>query len=183
MRHWLVVGLLAWVLASLVGQALERADDARQRWGRTTEVWVADRPLRAGERLDGAVGPRPWPDALVPPAAIRRAPSGARAAGPIDEGTALTGAMVEHDGGERRTLAVPVPEARLPVHEGDRVDVWATADPASVAEGATATRRVAVGARVAASTDRSVVLEVSPGQVAAVAEAGATATITLVGSR
>ena len=96
---------------------------------------------------------------------------------------AITDAMVERRGSERRTVALPVPTARLPVTEGDRVDVWATADPASVADGAPLTRRVAVGARVAAAAEGSVIVEVAPRDVAALADAAATATITLVGVR
>lgn len=180
-RHWLLVIVLAWLLASLVGQALERADQARARWGRTSAVWVADQPVRAGAPLAGALRHRRWPAALVPPAAIGEVPAGARAAGPIDAGTAVTGAMVEATVAERRTVAIPVDGARLPVHEGDRVDVWATADPAVAAEGTPATHRVASGARVVSSSDAAVVLAVAPGQVAEVAEAAATASVTLVG--
>ena len=180
-RHWLVVAALAWLLASLVSGALHRAERTREQWGRTTEVWVAERSLRAGEQLVGAVRIRRWPAALAPRAAVERVAPTARAAGPIDAGAAITGAMVERSGTERRSVALPLPDARLPVEDGDRVDVWATADPATVADGAAATRRVAVGARVASSTAGSVIVEVPPNQVAAVADAAATATITLVG--
>ncbi|WP_421118790.1 SAF domain-containing protein [Aquihabitans daechungensis] len=180
-RHWLLVAALAWVLAALVSGALHRADEARRQWGRTTPVWVAAHPLRPGERLHDAVRLRRWPAALVPAAAISDVDPGSRASTAIDTGAAITAAMVERPGGERRSVALPVPDARLPVEEGDRVDVWATADPATVADGAPATRRVAADARVVRSADASVVVEVSPGQVAAVADAAATATITLVG--
>ncbi|MCU1372460.1 MAG: hypothetical protein JWO77_3654, partial [Ilumatobacteraceae bacterium] len=83
-RHWLVVGLLAWALAALVGHAQERAETTRSRWGRTQAVWVADRPVRAGDPLHGAVRSARWPTALVPAAAVSRVAPGARAAGPID---------------------------------------------------------------------------------------------------
>ena len=59
--------------------------------------------------------------------------------------------------------------------------MWATADPTTLADGQATTRRVATGARVAAVTDRTVVLEVRPAQVEALAAASATATITLSG--
>ncbi len=183
MRHWLIVGVAAWVLASLVSGALHRADEARERWGRTTRVWVAARPVRPGERLDGAVRSHRWPAALVPAAAVDEVVPGARGASTIDAGTAITEAMVERHGGERRTVALPVSDAQLPVEAGDQVDLWATADPATVPDGAAATRRVATGARVVGSADGSVVVEVAPDQVAAVADAAATATITVVGVR
>ena len=51
MRHWLTVAALAWLLAALVNGTVQRADEARRQWGRTTPVWVADRSLRAGERI------------------------------------------------------------------------------------------------------------------------------------
>jgi len=180
-RHWLLVAVLAWLLASLVGHALARAEHARTRWGRTTTVWVVERPLRAGDELAGALRTEPWPVALAPGAAVRAPPAGARAAVAVDAGAPLTAAMVEARSAERRTVAVPVPDGHLPVQTGDRVDVWATADPAVTADGAPGTRRVAAGARVAEASGRSIVLEVAPAQVPAVAEAGAIATITLVG--
>ncbi len=40
-------------LLSLVSGALHRAERTREQWGRTTEVWVAERSLRAGEQLVG----------------------------------------------------------------------------------------------------------------------------------
>jgi len=180
-RHWLLVGLLAWLLAALVSHALGRADQARERWGRTTVVWVADRALGAGDDLDGALRPARWPAALVPAAAVTDPPADARAAAAVDAGTAITSAMVERAGAERRTVAVPLPDAHLPVENGDRVDVWATTDPAVTGDGVASTRRVASGARVTGSSRGSAVLEVAPAQVAAITEAAASATIALVG--
>lgn len=178
----MLVAVLAWALAALVGNAVEQADDARLRWGRTTTVWVADRALTAGEPFAGAVRSRPWPAGLVPEAALRSIPRRARAAGPVDPGTPLTGAAVERPPVARRTISIPVPEAGLPVEVGDRVDVWATADPAAVADDrGQETRRVASAARVVRSGDRAVVIEVRPAQVESVADAAASATITLVG--
>lgn len=180
-RRWLVVLALAWLLASIVGTARDQADAARARWGRAAAVWVVDRPVRAGEPLGGAVRRTRWPAALVPHAVVAHIPTGARSAGPLDEGTPVTAAVIADDGPRRQTVAVPVGEARLPVEAGDRVDVWATSDPATTADGDALTRRVAVDARVASSSDRAVVLEVAPAQVDAVATAAATATVALVG--
>ena len=180
-RHWLLVAVLAWGLATVVGRAQDQADTARSQWGRTTSVWVAQRPLRAGDPFAGAVRAERWPRAQAPAAALAAVPAGARASGPVDAGAALTTGLIEPAGPGRRTIAVPLAEAHLPVRAGDRVDVWATADPAAVADGEPATRRVAADARIATASARSVVLEVDPAQVAAVAEAGSTATITLVG--
>jgi Flp pilus assembly protein CpaB len=180
-RRWLLVAALAWLLVALVDGAVDRAEAAEARWGRTRRVWVADRPVAGGDRLAGAVRSRSWPAALVPDAALARVPDEARAASAIDPGAPLTAASIEVRTTERRTVAVPVPEARLPVEAGDRVEVWATSDPAAVADGDRATRRVATGARVASASDRTVVLEVRPSQVEALADAAASATLTLVG--
>lgn len=181
LRHWLLVAALAWLLAALVSHTLDRAEQARERWGRTAWVWVADRPLRAGDGLDGALRRERWPSALAPDAAVADPPAGGRTAADVDAGSVVTESMVERRRSVRRTVAVPLPDSHLPVEEGDRVDVWATADPSTTAEGTAPTRRVASGARVIGSARGSVVLEVAPGQVATVAEAAASATIALVG--
>ena len=166
-RHWLVVAVLAWVLAALVTSAVDRAETTQRRWGRTAPTWVVDRPVRADEVLDGALRRERWPVALLP-ATTAQPPPGARAA------VALAGA----DG---RTVALPLPDAHLPVREGDIVDVWATSDPAVAEDGTADAQRVATGARVVATQEGGVVLEVDPDRVAGVAEAGASATISLVG--
>lgn len=181
-RRWLLVAGLAWSAAALVDRALDQAQDAEERWGRTTVVWVAERPLGAGDRLAGSLRQETWSRALIPDAALDLVPADARAAGRLDPGTPVTAGSLEQRTAARRTVAVPVPDAGLPVDDGDRVEVWATADPTTVADGETATRRVAADARVVRATDRTVVLEVRPAQVEALAAAAATATVTLVGA-
>ena len=185
MRHWLVVVVLAWLLAALVTSSLDRAAEARDRWGRTTLVWVAARPLQAGDPLRGALHARRWPAGLVPAEAVRRPNAGQRAATPIDAGTVLSGAMVARTRTDRRSVAVPLPDSHLPVEPDDRVDVWATGTPGGVAEdggaGDPPTRRVAVDARIVRPSAGGVVLEVAPSEVPAVTEAAATATVALVG--
>ena len=120
-RHWLVVAVLAWILAALVTSAVGRAETTQRRWGRTAAAWVAVRPLRAGDALDGALREERWPEALLPPSAARPQP-GTRAAAPIDEGSVVTDAMVARPEAAGRTVAVPLPDAHLPVREGERVD-------------------------------------------------------------
>ncbi len=179
-RHWLVVAVLAWVLAALVTSAVDRAETTQRRWGRTAPTWVVDRPVRADEVLDGALRRERWPVALLP-AATAQPPPGARAAVALDAGVVLTDAMVARAGADGRTVALPLPDAHLPVREGDIVDVWATSDPAVAEDGTADAQRVATGARVVATQEGGVVLEVDPDRVAGVAEAGASATISLVG--
>jgi Flp pilus assembly protein CpaB len=179
-RHWLLVAVLAGLLVALVGHALARADQTRRRWGSTTVVWIAAHPLRRGDDLAGALRREQWPAALVPDAAITE-PSTGRAATALDAGVVVTSAMVERQTTLRRTVAVPLPDAHLPVVEGDRVDVWATAEPGATVDQGEATRRVATDARVVDASRGSVVLEIAPSQVPSVTEAAAAATVALVG--
>jgi hypothetical protein len=178
-RHWVVVVVLAWVLAALVSSSLDRAAATQDRWGRTTLVWVAAHPLRPGDPLRDAVRARRWPAGLVPAAVARRPTADQRAATPIDAGTVLSDAMVARARTDRRAVAVPLPDAHLPVDPDDRVDVWATA--ADAPDGVPRTRRVAVDARVVRRSDGAVVLAVAPSEVPGVSEAAATATVSLVG--
>lgn len=184
LRYWLAVAVLAWVLASMVGHAVTSADDAQRRWGRTTKVWVTDRALRPGDRLTGAIHAQRWPNGIVPPAAVDVVAPEARAAVPLDPGAPLTRSAIDptgRGGPGRRTMAVALPDARLPVSEGDRVDVWATADPSAAGAARSRSRRVATDAVVVSSSARSVVLAVPSRQVAPLAEAAATDILALVG--
>ena len=183
-RYWLLVGAVALVLATVVGRSLDRAESTRRGWGRTRLVLIAARPIRTDEPLAGAVRRERWPTGLVPPAALTALRPDARAVGPLDPGTPITSAsLADQHRADHRTVAVALPDAHLPVEPGDVVDVWATTDPSLVADGEQATRRVAVRVRVEAVRDASVVLVVAPAQVAALADAASTATISLVGTR
>ncbi|QXC63265.1 hypothetical protein KSP35_11030 [Aquihabitans sp. G128] len=173
---------LAAATAGLTGRLVAAAQAERERWGETRPVLVADRPLAAGDPLAGAVRTVRWPVGLAPPSALRAVPAGARTAGPVAEGAPLTAASLARGGpggADRQRLAVPVANARLPLRVGDRVDVWATVDPA-VTGAAVATRRVARAATVASAGSRSVVVAVAADEVPEVAEAAALATVTLV---
>jgi Flp pilus assembly protein CpaB len=180
LRRWLVVLALAAATGLAVSRTLSAAEAARQRWGRTRTVVVATRPLATGDALAGATRTVAWPEGLLPDAAVREVPPGARAAGPIDGGAPLTrGLLATGDDDGRRRVALPVGSAPLPVRPGDRVDVWATTDP-SLGGGTLATRRLAVGAEVTSAGDAAVVVAVAPDEVPDLAEAAALATVTLV---
>jgi Flp pilus assembly protein CpaB len=185
-RYWLLVAAVSCVVAAVVGHAVNRAEHAQRDWGRTKPVLVAAEPIERGDDLAGATRSEAWPVGLVPDAALKEVLPGARAASRLDPGAPITRASLL-DGADpadpdARTVAVPADQHRLPVHEGDRVDAWATADPSLVADGEPLTRRVASGARVVAVTPETVVLAVAPGAVPDLAEAATTATITLVGT-
>ena len=186
LRYWTSVAIAAVLLAGLVGHAVSTAGQAQQRWGRTRPVLQTTGPVRAGAALDGATRIVRWPIALVPTHALAELPPGARAAAPLDRGTALTESLVDQrragSAPTRRTVAVALDQAPLPVTDGDRVDVWSSADPSTVADGHAVTRRVASGALVEHAGRHVVVLSVVPADVAKVADAAATGTITLVGT-
>ena len=184
-RYWLLVTAAALVLATGVGHVVGRAESTREGWGQTEVVQVLTRSVRAGDPLDDAFTESRWPRSLVPDAAIDELADGATANGDLDAGTPLTASQVQDPSTDaatdERTIAIPLGDAVVPLRPGDRVDVWATVDPSLVADGGVATRRVAIGARVTDMGDEAAVLRVESGQVAEVAEAVATATITLVG--
>lgn len=185
LRRWLLVAALALAAAAVTGSVLTRAESARRRWGTTRPVLVVERELAAGDALADAVTEARWPTALVPAGAVARLPADAVAAGPLAPGSAVAAALVADPGdplaADRRRVALPVGVARLPVEVGDRVDVWATVDP-SISGAELATSRVAVGAVVTEAGTDAVVVAVDPDEVAAVAEAAALATVTVVGS-
>lgn len=183
LRRWLLVLALATTTAILTGSVLARADRARHRWGETAPVLVADRTLEPGDRLTDAVSTKRWPLALVPPDAASTVAPEATASRTIGPGIAITTDALDPPGPEasdRRRIALPVGAAPLPVTAGDRVEVWTTVDP-SLAGGELSTRRVATEAVVASAGERSVVVAVAVDDVAAVTEAAALATVTLVG--
>lgn len=183
-RYWLLVGALAVVLASVVGHALSSAEAERARWGRTRTVWVATAAIGLGDPLGPSVRSEPWPAGLVPPGAVHAAPTGRRAARPIAPGEPITSSalVATGDATRRRSVSLPLGDGHLPVEAGDRVQVWATADPTTVADGQLPTRLLAPSAVVDRTGDGWAVVLVQPDEVRALADAAATATITLVGT-
>ncbi|WP_426571645.1 hypothetical protein [Aquihabitans sp. McL0605] len=184
-RYWLLVAALACVVAAVVAHAVQEAATAQQAWGRTRTVLVATRHLAEGEPLAGATRSERWPVHLVPVGAVDRLPTSARAGASLDRGVPLTASAIQPPApgaGDRRSVAVPLADAHLPVERGDRVDVWATRDPTDVADGDASTVRVARDARVLSVDDQRAVLSVPPAEVPLLAEAAARADLTLVGS-
>jgi hypothetical protein len=184
LHRWLLAAALAVVAAAVVGSVVDRAQATRDRWGPTRTVLVLDRAVRAGDPLAGATEAARWPASLVPRGALDHLPAGARAAGPATAGTPLTRAGLAPRlgglGAGRRRIALPAGSARLPLRPGDRVDLWATTDPSLTEDGTLSTHRVAIGAAVIASSERTVVVAVEPREVADVAAAAALATVTVV---
>lgn len=182
-----MVAVAAVTVGAVVGTTVSRAEQAHAAWGSTVPVVVATRSVRAGDRLAGAVTVTRWPRRLVPTGALqdpRDLPAGARAAGPVADGAPVVAAIVDRGPGAdgRPRVAVPSGSVRLPLRPGDRVSVWATVDP-SRSDGRGGTRSVTTGAVVVSSTAETTVLAVAPGDVPAVVEAAALATVTLVSER
>ncbi|MCU1358289.1 MAG: hypothetical protein JWM89_3707 [Acidimicrobiales bacterium] len=192
LRARIVLLASALVVALAVGQAMARAHAAEERWGSSTTVLVAAEPVPSGARLDGRLRPVRWPTALLPDGAVRGVVPGTRTSAALTAGTPITRASIDPAGRDRPAralagrsrVAIAVGEARLGLRRGERVDVWATADP-SLTGGRLATRRVARRAVVAAVSTRVVVVAVRPDEVADVAESASLATVTLaaVGDR
>lgn len=180
LRRWLLVAALALSAASITWRVVAAADGARADWGTTRAVLVTERAVAPGDPVAPVVERR-WPVALAPPDALDAVPPDARAAGPLDPGVPLTASAVVADGRDpdRARLALPAGADRLPLEPGDRVDVWTTVDP-SLTGTAPRTRRVAADVTVVIADVDTVVVAVDRTDVAALAEAVALATITLV---
>jgi hypothetical protein len=187
-RSWVLAAAGTALLVAGGVRSVSAGEAAQHRWGRRVPVLVADRAVKRGQPLAGRVRVASWPAALVPTGALHgtgRLRPGATAAGPLARGTPVTTVGVAprprtRTATDRRRIAIPRGNGALPVRRGDEVDVWATTDP-SLANGALTTRPVAHAAIVAAVSDRTVVVAVRSSDVAAVATAVATATVTLVG--
>jgi hypothetical protein len=166
----------------LVAQAHERAETARDGWGTTTAVLVTTGPVAAGEPLRGQVHEVRWPRALAPEEPVHPLPDGARAAADLGAGMPLDGTSLRRTPRPPTgsTVAIPLGEVAISVEVGDRVDLWASADPLAVADGDAATVRVARGARVVAVDGPALSVAVEPAEVRSVVDAAASATITVV---
>jgi Flp pilus assembly protein CpaB len=183
MRSWLLVMASAVLVATLVGHVVSRAETTRRRWGETRPVLVTTRSVLAGSSLRAATEVRQWPLALVPDGALPSLPDHvARAGIVLTAGSAVTRASLrspESDGRDRPRLALPLGDAHPPMRPGDQVDVWATTDP-SLGDGRLSTQQVARKATVIHVDDDSATLAVRPEEVADLAAATSTSTLTLV---
>lgn len=186
-RYAIGVVLLASLLATLVGRSIAAAEHARSAWGRRIDVVVAARPLSAGDRIDAdATRIEAWPAAVVPDGVLQgRVPTDAVAAGALAEGVPIATDALRPPGaadGARRTVALPLAAAALPVEVGELVDVWTVVDAALVPDARARAERVAQGAEVIERRDASVVVAVARDEVEAIAAAATSSRLVLVGS-
>lgn len=178
--RWIAVALAAAVAAVQVSALGADAEARRRAWGDAVPVVVAVRDLAAGRVVGaGDVRVERWPDAVVPAAALGDPPVGATLLADVVAGEALVASRVAPGGLGRvaalvppgwRAVAVPVSAGfgavAPPLTVGDRVDVLA---PDLVAERAV----------VVAVDDDAVTVAVPAGDAPGVAEAAATAVVTL----
>lgn len=138
-RRTVAVAALALVCASVVWRITSHASATAAALGTTTEVWVAETAVAAGDVIDAEdVVATERPQAFVPPRAVRDDPVGLTARQTIAEGEVVVADRVaEHGDGAAalvpagwRGVAVPTYEARPPVQPGSLVDVVVTVDPA-----------------------------------------------------
>jgi Flp pilus assembly protein CpaB len=181
--YWTTAGALALLTALIVGWLGSQASAERARWGTTRQAVVVTTSVRAGEPLEGHVGTRAVPLALLPRHALAALPRRAVAAADLAPGEIvvahrLTGrsAVASRVPAGRRAVAVPT-VAGLPVEIGDRVDVLATFDTG--ATGVEPTVVVARDALVVAHEDDAVTIAVEQDVAPRVAYALAVGTITL----
>ncbi len=131
------MAVLALVTGTVVAGLVQRAAEARDRYGRVRPVLVATARLEPGDRLDaGRTEVRRLPADLVPSGALTSLPADRTVTAVVAEGEAVLGERVGRAGRPgpqalmpegSRALAVPVPVRGLPVHPGDHVDLLAAA--------------------------------------------------------
>lgn len=137
----MVAALLIAASLAALGNERARAVALRDQWGPTTAAWVTVDDLDAGHLLvDGDVTPVRLPPSAVPADAATDSPLGHRLADPMGEGEIVRLGRLR--GGEesvtssrvgptRGAVALSVAAPHLEV--GDRVDLYALLDGATVA--------------------------------------------------
>jgi Flp pilus assembly protein CpaB len=137
-----VLATLAVVTGLVVMSLVSSAEAARDRWGRTRPVAVANRDLAPGDVIDGStVEVRRLPEATVGSGALAEPPTGSVVRQPVLAGEALVAERLAPQGltgvaalvpAGHRAVAVPLgPVAAPPLAVGDLVDVLAVVAVAS----------------------------------------------------
>lgn len=130
----IAVASVALATALVVGLLVRAGHEARDRWGATRPVVVAQRDLTAGEVVDAsAVEVRELPVALVGGASLDTDPIGSVVRYPIMAGEPLVGDRLAPQGlrgvaalvaaGDRAVSIPTGPLGTPPLHVGDNVDV------------------------------------------------------------
>jgi len=186
--YWVAVGALtvttAWVASDLVAGARR----ARDQWGEHRTVLVAARTVAPGELLtDADVERRDLPLVAIPPGAVHSLDAEVTTVGGILPGEVVVEARLS---GAGQTAFVPAGTAAVavatgvgspPLEPGDRVQLWATADPfGSVAGLPEMAQPVARTGRVLEAGDAQAMIAVDEADLAATTAALARGTVTVV---
>jgi pilus assembly protein CpaB len=161
--YWVAALSLAALSAHAIASAVADAESARERWGETRFVVVAQRRLEVGDVVDAdAIEVESWPLAMLPRSAVETADAvvGRTVVEVIEPGEVVVAGRLAPDGLRGaaalippgwRALAVPVGSAVVPLSVGDRVDLVAAIDGAREPSFV-----LAANARVIAVDERSV---------------------------
>ena len=183
--YWVAVLVLALGTGTVVSRLVGRAVAAEHRFGPTRVALVTTQPMRAGQRVTARVTRlEVRPTAQLGAGALHGVPTNASVSGPVAAGEVLTEARLvttsaSGTGSTTAAMAVPLGDAPLAVRPGDRVDVYATYDPALVRPGAAPTSRVAARGEVVRAGRTSVTVAVRAAEVPGLATALARATVTM----
>jgi len=126
--YWLVIALLAAVVANIAASKLREVDDARRSWGESMQVWIATSGARVGEPV--LAERRSLPRAVVPDGAVDEDPAGAVAVQRLMPGEIVTAtdvgdgslALLPHGW---QGVAFAADDTTIRVAAGDRVAVVA----------------------------------------------------------
>jgi hypothetical protein len=170
--YWIVIAVLAAVVANIAAGKLRAVDDARRSWGESAEVWVATTGAAPGARVVAEL--RSLPRAMLPAGVIGADPTGAVALQRLMPDEVVTSADIG-DGALAllprgwEGVAFVADETTIRVHPGDTVAV--------VAEGVVVVSRGVV----LAASDRSVTVGIpaADAPAAALAARAQTAALTL----
>ena len=112
--RWTVMAVCASLFLLAVADHRRQVSTARDRWGETRTVWVADRPVAPGEPI--AATPTDHPTAVLPDDPVEHDPSGVAARQSIGAGEVVVLVDVAPNGAPADLipvdwLAVPIVEA------------------------------------------------------------------------
>ncbi|CAB4867647.1 unannotated protein [freshwater metagenome] len=163
--YWLLVALMGLGVATQVHASVAAAQRARDHWGSTVTVLIADRRIAAGDPLIAAVTHHQLPTAMVPASAVAELPHDATARQVIAQGEVVVGNDIVADSGPAAVL----PPRWLAVAIDDQnTAMFAVGDHVSVLAGG---RTISAEAMVVALLEHGVAVGVPAESAPAVADA------------
>lgn len=185
--YWATALVLLSVTVVSVSTISARADRAREAYGTSVAVVVAQADVAAGALIGpGDVAIADIPRALVPEGSATEA-VGRRASAPIVAGEVVVDARLAPFGRSAtvarlpegtRGIAIPIFDAAPPTELGDRVDLIASLDPLGYPD-RPGTSIVSADVVVVSTGDTAITVAVPLGDMAAVADAVANGSVML----